>query len=222
MARLVALLASALSLAAVDPAGAAMPGGRTAVRRALEAASVQIEPSRCSGVLAEEPDVVVTALHCIDDPVDSVQVRFADGWVREAHVAATDQSSDQAVLVLDEPVAIEPLPVVRRRQIPGTVLYFLGHPAQPRFQEARLDRIGRCDSLPRLPNALFTSIAGSPGDSGAPLVDALARIVGLVHGGAQCHIATPADSLVRLLDQVIERPDVHLTSRPPTPGRGGA
>mgnify|MGYP000234512575 CR=1 FL=1 len=34
----------------------------------------------------------------------------------------------------------------------------------------RLDRIDVCPSLPHLPDALFTSIQGVPGDSGAPLV----------------------------------------------------
>jgi len=54
-----------------------------------------------------------------------------------------------------------------------------------------------------LPNALFTTVHGVPGDSGAPLVDTAARIVGLVHGGAQCQIATPADTLARLIDRVL-------------------
>jgi len=101
---------------------------------------------------------------------------------------------------------------VRRRQIPGTVLYFEGNPAEPRFQSARLDRIGHCPSLPDLPDALFTSINGRPGDSGAPLVDGGAEIVGLVHGGARCHIATPAGPLARLVDHVLGR-DVAETTR---------
>ena len=91
------------------------------------------------------------------------------------------------------------------------MLYFEGNPSRPRFQSARLDKIGRCPSLPDLPNALFTSIAGVPGDSGAPLVDVVAEVVGLVHGGARCHIATPADTLVRLVHRVLEQDDVHMT-----------
>jgi hypothetical protein len=83
------------------------------------------------------------------------------------------------------------------------VLFFQGHPERPRFQQARLDRVGTCQSLPALPNALFTSIEGVPGDSGAPLVDGGARIVGLVHGGADCHIATPANTLATMLEDVL-------------------
>ena len=44
-----------------------------------------------------------------------------------------------------------------------------------------------------------------PGDSEAPLVDVLGRVVGLVHGGVRCHIATPGDTLGKLVDRVLER-----------------
>jgi S1-C subfamily serine protease len=188
-----------------------------ALKRTLHAASVQIDPPGCSGVLAESQQIVVTALHCIEHHTQQVHLHFMNGERRIGWVVATDEVADQAVLFLEEPVDIEPLTIVRRRQIPGTVLYFEGNPGTPRFQSARLDRIGRCPSLPSLPNALFTSIQGVPGDSGAPLVDVAAEVVGLVHGGARCHIATPADTLRKLVDHVLERDEdvVRMTHRPP-------
>src|SRR5437870_9113971 len=195
----------------MGPARAVRWAAPAALRRALHAASVQIDPPGCSGVLAENDQIVVTARHCIDRGVEKLRVRFTNGATRTGWVVATDAAADQAVLFLDDPVDIEPLPIVRRRQIPGTVLYFEGNPSRPRFQSARLDKIGRCPSLPDLPDALFTSIAGVPGDSGAPLVDVVAEVVGLVHGGARCHIATPADTLLRLVDRVLERDDVRMT-----------
>lgn len=196
----------ALVLLPVRPAGA---DGDLVVRRALREASVVVETTGCSGVLAEDPQIIVTARHCVKG--QTLRVRLSSGAGRTAWVVATNDASDQAVLFLEEPADAEPLPIVRRRQIPGTVLYFEGNPDRPRFQSARLDRIGRCPSLPDLPDALFTSIDGSPGDSGAPLVDAAKRIVGLVHGGARCHIATPADTLVRLVDHVLGRDVVEST-----------
>jgi S1-C subfamily serine protease len=183
-------------------------GDDVAVRRALRAASVVVETTGCAGAVAENPQIVVTARHCLHG--DTLRVRLSSGSVRTAWVVATNDASDQAVLFLEEPASVEPLALVRRRQIPGTVLYFEGNPTRPRFQSARLDRIGRCPSLPNLPNALFTSIQGVPGDSGAPLVDSAARIVGLVHGGARCHIATPAEALARLVDHVLERHAVEM------------
>jgi hypothetical protein len=186
-----------------------------AIRRALHASSVQLEPIGCTGVVAASPEIVLTARHCVPGDTARVQVRFADGSEQTADVAAVDDAADQAVLRLREPAAIVPLPLVRRPLIAGTVLFFEGHPSRPRFQSARLDRIGQCPGLPKLQNALFTSIDGVPGDSGAPLVDGLARVVGLVHGGPNCHIVTPADTLGRLVDRVLGS---QLVRTPPASG----
>jgi S1-C subfamily serine protease len=189
----------AIAVLLVARAVAADSGGD--VRRRVHAASVTVAGA-CSGVLADGPDLVVTARHCVVDR-DTLEIRFTNGLVRTGWVAATDEVADQAVLLLEEPVAVEPLKVARMIPIPGSILYFEGNPNDPRYQEAQLERTGRCPSLPALPNALFTSIHGVPGDSGAPIVDAAAHIVGLVHGGAQCQIATPADTLARLIDRVL-------------------
>ena len=171
------------------------------VRARLHEASVNVGPG-CSGALTEGSDLVVTARHCVTDR-RVLEVRFTNGLVRTGFVAATDEAADQAVLLLEDPVPVRPLALARGVPISGSILYFEGNPRTPRFQEARLDHAGLCPSLPRLPNALFTTIDGVPGDSGAPLVDAAGRIVGLVHGGAQCEIATPADTLARLIDRVL-------------------
>jgi S1-C subfamily serine protease len=171
------------------------------VRRMLGDATVRLA-SGCTGAVAERSQLIVTATHCVGGR-GSVGVRLADGETRTAWVVLADEAVDQAVLFLEEPTAVRPLRISRQRQIPGTVLYFAGNPARPVFQEGRLDRIGVCPSLPRLPNALFTSVAGRPGDSGAPLVNGAGEVVGLVHGGARCEIATPADTLLALVRRVL-------------------
>jgi len=191
------LVPALLVLVAVTRPAAAAP--RT-VRQIVEEATVRLA-SGCSGAVAERADLIVTALHCVTGR-ESVGVRFAGGEERTARVAATDAAADQAVLLLAEPAPTAPLRIVRRRQIPGTVLYYFGHPDRVAFQTARLDRIGQCPSLPLLQDALFTSIHGKPGDSGAPLVNGEGAIVGLVHGGAACHIATPASTLLALVARV--------------------
>ena len=191
---LVLLLAAAATGAVREP---------RSIRELVAAATVRLA-SGCSGAVAEAPQLIVTALHCVDGRA-TVGVRFGSGDERTARVAATAAASDQAVLLLDAPASVAPLHIARRRQIPGTVLYYFGHPDRVAFQTARLDRIGQCPSLPALPNALFTSIRGKPGDSGAPLVNAAGEIVGLVHGGAACQIATPADTLVGLVERVLQR-----------------
>lgn len=173
--------------------------GRHALRESLHAASALLGGGSCSGVLAEAPDLVFTAQHCLQGRAD-VDVRFPNGESRTGTVVASDPVADQAVLVLDEPVHVAPLVLARRWPVAGTVLYFEGNPSRPRPQEIVLERLDTCPSLPRLSRALFTSLQGTPGDSGAPLVDAAARVVGLVHGGAQCQIATPSVTLAHLVD----------------------
>jgi len=201
-------LVRALMLVAflTGPVGAASSDGPEGLRRALHAASVVLDTG-CSGVVAESDQLILTARHCIKG--QKLNARLSTGASRTAWVVAVNEASDQAVLFLEEPAHVQPLSLVRRAQIPGTVLYFEGNPSRPRFQSARLERIDRCSSLPNLPNALFTGIEGVPGDSGAPLVDSGGRVVGLVHGGARCHIATPADTLVRLVAGVYERDWLH-------------
>jgi len=197
------LAASAVLLAA---GAAAPPAGAfddpRALLRMLHAASVVVA-SGCSGALVEDRDLVVTARHCVRNAT-VVEVALSTGETRRGRVVAEDRGADQALLLLDAPVAVEPLQLARRPPSPRDRLYFEGNPSRPNPQEVRLDRVGTCPSLPRLPNALFTSIEGEPGDSGAPLVDRAARVVGLVHGGERCHIATPADTLWGLLLRVFE------------------
>jgi S1-C subfamily serine protease len=161
-------------------------------------------------VLAESGDLVATALHCVD-PGAALRVRTSDGATLDARVEAVDPDADQALLRLERAARVAPLDIARRPPIAGTVVYFEGNPTRPRLQDARVDRRGRCESLPRLPDALFTSIRGTPGDSGSPLVDGAAQIVGLVHGGARCQIATPGTRLARLVDRALGR---HLTGGP--------
>jgi hypothetical protein len=186
---------------------------------ALHAASAVVNGG-CSGALIQDRDLVVTARHCVRQS-DTADVEFTNGDIRSGSVVAVDRAADQALLLLDEPVPIEPLLLAEQAPEPRSRLYFEGNPERPQFQEAELDRFGRCPSLPDLPNALFTTIEGQPGDSGAALVDRAARVVGLVHGGERCHIATPADALWRLLHRVFEW-ETSATELASLAPRGGA
>jgi S1-C subfamily serine protease len=174
-----------------------------AVRKTLAAATVLVLPSRCTGALVETTWLVATAKHCVDDGA-RLRVRIG-GVEHEAELVEEDAAADQVVLALDTSVPVRPLGIVRRVPIVGTVLYFRGNPQRPRWQAARLDRIGPCANLPALAKALHTSIDGKPGDSGAPLIDLAGDVVGLVHGGPGCRIATPGDRLARLVDRVLQR-----------------
>jgi S1-C subfamily serine protease len=55
-----------------------------------------------------------------------------------------------------------------------------------------------------VPQALFTTLHGRKGDSGAPVVDLQLRVVGLVHGGARCSIAAPTAEFAPVVRQLAE------------------
>ena len=192
-------LALAVLLATPVEAARSARGDDRVVLRDLDAASVSLNGGHCAGVLAERPQIILTAGHCVRGIGEKVQVRFTNGLMRTATVAGVDHGADQAMLVLLSPVGASPLRVRRDAPERGIGLFFEGNPARPRPQKARLTRIGRCPSLPAVPDALFTTIDGKPGDSGAPVADSAGEVVGLVHGGARCHIATPGGSLLRLI-----------------------
>jgi S1-C subfamily serine protease len=182
------------------------------LRKAIAAATVLVLPSRCTGAVVETPWLVATAKHCIGQG-ERLRVRVG-GVERDAELVDEDADADQVLLALASDAPVAPLGIVRRVPIVGTVLYFHGNPERPRWQAARLDRIGPCESLPGLDRALHTSIDGTPGDSGAPLVDLVGQVVGLVHGGAKCRIATPGDRLARLVDRVLQRESVTAPQTP--------
>lgn len=169
---------------------------------ALARATVTVG-SGCTGVLVERSQLVATALHCVRDAA-SMPVVLSDGSRHTAWVVGTDPDADQAVLFVPEPVEVAPLGVAAGRPIAGSIVFFGGRPDRFRVREARIDRIGACPSLPALPDALFTTIDGVPGDSGAPLVDVAGRVVGLVHGGQSCEIATPGSTLDALVRDVLD------------------
>jgi S1-C subfamily serine protease len=183
----------------LETAGATM---RDEIERAVHEATVRVAPD-CAGVVAEERDLVFTAAHCVRGQ-SSVELTFASGATATAWVVAVDRVADQALLVLETAAPVAPLALARRRSFAGTMLYFAGNPRTARFREVALARVGRWPALPLLQNALFTTVVGSPGDAGAPLVNTAGRVVGIVHGGRHFDVGTPAHTLRRLVARLLD------------------
>lgn len=183
--------------------------------RLLKDATVTLNPGHCAGVIVADGHHALTAAHCIQgEPGARQSVVMRDGTLLGGEVKVVDPARDLAVLRLDTRAPVHPLSMASASPTPGEVLRFAGRndrdiPAQ----EVELRRLGRCPSLPEVPLALFTSLRGSPGDSGAPVVDDHLRVVGLVHGGAACSIAAPTADFSPLVDMLVAelaQPDTGL------------
>jgi S1-C subfamily serine protease len=165
-------------------------------------ATVTLPERSCAGAVAGDRSHVVTAAHCIPEQVERVRVRFSTGGSQRAAVKYIDRDADLALLRLDSPASVEALELADALPQRYAPVLFVGRTDRAsRTQVARVDRLGRCPSLPGQPAALFTNLVARPGDSGAPLVDSEARVVAVIHGGASCHIAAPTVALVPLLAQ---------------------
>jgi S1-C subfamily serine protease len=162
----------------------------------VEAATVTLDEGHCAGVVVEDGRHALTAAHCVGPQEARVDLTFQGGRRLGGTYVHVDRGRDVAVIRLDARAPVRPLEVADGLPAPGSPLLFAGRNDRPEPpQDAMLERLGRCPSLPDVPAALFTTVRGRPGDSGAPLVDADMRVVGLVHGGAQCRIATPTAGL---------------------------
>jgi len=156
-------------------------------------ATFLIEDGRCAGAVVSDGTLGLTAAHCILPGEAGVSVRFegaADVWGR---LLLVEREHDVALIQLPRSVRVDPLPLALAAPAPGEALLFVGRPdrnIEP--QHPRRLRLGRGPALPEVPDALFTTVEGRPGDSGAPILDGSLRVVGLVHGGAACSIAAPA------------------------------
>jgi S1-C subfamily serine protease len=158
----------------------------------LREATVVLLPGHCMGVVVEDGRHVMTAAHCADAGAQRIDLQLHDGTRLSGTALFIDEGRDVALFRLDEEASLTPLPLAPELPAPGDGLLFAGRNDPPgEFQEAWLERLGRCPSLPGVPQALFTKLRGEKGDSGSPVVDRQLRVVGLVHGGAACSIATP-------------------------------
>lgn len=191
---MVPLLAMALALASSD----------ASVARRLEDASVTLRSGGCGGAVAGDPEHVLTAAHCLRSRTAEVELRLSNGEIVSATPEVVLEGQDVAILRLDEPAPVEPLPIRETLPSAGAAVFFRSRMAggDAPLQSARVVRLAPCPSLPGVAAALHTSIRGRPGDSGSPLVDDEARIVGLVHGGARCSIAAPTSVAAPVVAQL--------------------
>jgi S1-C subfamily serine protease len=175
---------------------------------------VNVGDKTCGGSVVESTSQVLTAAHCVPDETATLEVVAGRRRIA-AVVALIDRTRDTALLALEDAIAVEPLELDPALPAAGDRILFVGRPdSSKKPQLARVVRLGSCPSLPGVSDALFTSIHARPGDSGSPLVNDALRVVGVVHGGAACHIAAPVSALAQRLAADASQADPTDTDRP--------
>ena len=182
-----------------DPVRHADPKSMSVSER-LSQASVIVVPKACAGSVVETTSHVLTAAHCIPEGMTDLPVKLKDGREVSGRLEFLDFTRDLALLHLDQPATAVPLKLALDAPDPGDRVQAFGRFDRTRkAQKARVEKLGRCPSLPGVDDAVFTTINAKPGDSGGPIVNRELEVVAVIHGGAACHIAAPVYPLTRVL-----------------------
>jgi S1-C subfamily serine protease len=167
-----------------------------------------------TGVVTDNEGHVLTNAHVISGAQNVIVVGF-DGAPRDAQVVGTwtaDQSSDLALLLLEDPSGLEPIsigdsaglevgdPVVAIGNALGLGLSVSVGILSATGRQVRTDTTS-------IEDVLQTDAAINPGNSGGPLLDADGRLIGIntaIAGNAQnIGFAIPIDQAVPFIDYVV-------------------
>jgi S1-C subfamily serine protease len=169
-----------------------------------------------SGFLVDRRGRVLTNAHVVDD-AKTATVTFDDGTESRAEVLGVDESTDLAVLRLDEvPRDVAPLPLGRSETlVVGDPVVAIGNP----FGLERTATTGIVSALKRIitapngfeiQNVVQTDAAINEGNSGGPLLDSAGRVIGInsqiaSEGGGNDGIgfAVPIDTIRPVADAII-------------------
>ncbi len=137
-----------------------------------------------SGFVYDNAGHIVTNAHVVQG-ADQVEVTFYDNTVREAKVVGEDLNADLAVVNVDMPNGISPLPLANMSRLAvGQTVIAIGNPfgLEGTMTEGIISALGR--AIPALtnfniPQAIQTDAAINPGNSGGPLLNLNGEVVGV-------------------------------------------
>jgi putative serine protease PepD len=138
-----------------------------------------------SGFVYDEEGHVITNAHVVDG-ADSVTVTFPDGSSYDARVVGTDPSTDLAVLEVDAPARVlEPLSLADSDDLQvGDGVVAIGSPygLEETVTSGIVSALHRRIDAPNgysIADAIQTDAAINHGNSGGPLLNAAAEVVGV-------------------------------------------
>lgn len=140
--------------------------------------------AQASGFVYDDQGHVVTNAHVVHG-VDAVQITFSDGLIRDASVVAEDLFSDLAVIKVELPAGVAPIPLGTMDELAvGQTVVAIGNPfgLEGTLTRGVISALGR--SIPTMtvydiPQAIQTDAAINPGNSGGPLINLKGEVIGV-------------------------------------------
>jgi len=137
-----------------------------------------------SGFIFDDQGHIVTNAHVVHGS-DALEVTFSDGLIREASLVGEDLFSDLAVIKVELPAGIEPIPLGNIEDIDvGETVVAIGNPfgLEGTLTRGIISALGR--NIPTMtvfsiPQAIQTDAAINPGNSGGPLLNLNGEVVGV-------------------------------------------
>ena len=193
-----------------------------------------------SGFVYDTSGHVVTNEHVVDG-ADSARVRFANGKTYDATVVGSDPSTDLAVLKVDAPASVlHPLALGDSSQVAvGDVVVAIGSPfgLENSVTAGIVSALGRSMDAPNgytINGSIQTDAAINHGNSGGPLLDLGAKVVGVnaqiaseSGGNDGVGFAIPSNTVKAIVSQLLENGSVKhaylgVAVTAPTGGTAGA
>jgi S1-C subfamily serine protease len=201
---------------AASPAVVHIATSRIAVRESFTRREFfEIPEGSGSGFVWDQDGHIVTNYHVLRD-ADSADVRFPDGSVYKARLVGAAPDFDLAVLEIDAPPGIRPLPVGASADLQvGQKVFAIGNPfgldqTLTTGIISGLERSIRSQSNLLIHGVIQTDAAINPGNSGGPLLDSSGRLIGVntaiaSPSGAYAGVgfAVPVDSVNRVVPRIL-------------------
>jgi 2-alkenal reductase len=174
--------------------------------------------AQASGFVYDNQGHVLTNAHVVHG-TDAVEVTFSDGLIREASLVGEDLNSDLAVIQVELPTGVTPIPLGTMDELAiGQTTIAIGNPFgfEGTLTSGIISALGR--TIPALtifsiPQAIQTDAAINPGNSGGPLLNLKGEVIGVVDqiettgasaGNLGVGFAVPVSLVQRVVPALIE------------------